>query len=102
MFSELSPDEQAYTLATALTRLRPGGDLVLADEVVSASAARRFLLRIARTPVAALTYLLTQTTTRAVRGLADSVRAAGYVDVDEQRPWADFAIVRGHRPLEAA
>jgi demethylmenaquinone methyltransferase/2-methoxy-6-polyprenyl-1,4-benzoquinol methylase len=102
VFSELSPDERAYTLAICQTRLRPGGDLVLADEVVPASAARRFLHHLGRMPIAALTYLLTQTTTRAVRGLAEAVRAAGYVDVDEQLPWADFAIVRGRRPLEAA
>jgi demethylmenaquinone methyltransferase/2-methoxy-6-polyprenyl-1,4-benzoquinol methylase len=102
LFSELSPDERAYTLAIALTRLRPGGQVVLADEVVPDSVARRFLHRLARTPVAVLTYLLTQTTTRAVPELAEPVRAAGYVDVDEQRPWPEFAIVRGRRPLEAA
>jgi len=102
LFSELSPDEQTYTLAIALSRLRPGGDLVLADEVVPASAARRLIHHFARMPVVILTYLLTQTTTRAVRGLAEPLRAAGYVDVDEQRPWSDFAIVRGRRPLEAA
>ncbi len=102
LFSELSPDEQSYTLETVLTRLRPGGDLVLADEIVPASVARRFLFRMARAPVAVLTYLLTQTTTRSVEGLAESMRAAGYVNVDEQRPWADFLIVSGRRPLEAA
>ncbi len=102
LFSELSPDEQSYTLETALTRLRPGGDLVLADEVLPASAVRRFLFRIARAPVATLTYLLTQTTTRTVEGLSESMRSAGYVNVEEQRPSADFAIVHGRRPLEAA
>lgn len=102
VFSELSPDEQSYTLETALTRLRPGGDLVLADEVVPTSALRRFLLRITRAPVAVLTYVLTQTTTRSVKGLAESMRAAGYINVDEQRSWADFAIVHGRRPPEAA
>jgi ubiquinone/menaquinone biosynthesis C-methylase UbiE len=102
VFSELSPDEQAYVLGACLTRLQPGGHLVLADEVVPASMMHRVVHRLVRTGLAVVTYLLTQTTTRPVGGLVESVRAAGYVDVDETRPWADFAIVSGRRPLEAA
>ena len=102
VFSEMSPDEQAYVLAVCRTRLRPGGSLVLADEVAPASPWRRIPYRLGRMGVAFVTYLLTQTTTRTVEGLAQSVRAAEYVDVDEQRPWADLAIVHGCRPLEAA
>jgi demethylmenaquinone methyltransferase/2-methoxy-6-polyprenyl-1,4-benzoquinol methylase len=102
VLSELSPDERAYTLAIALSRLRPGGRAVLADEVEPDSAARRVLHRVGRLPLEVLTYLLTQTTTHAVSGLADQVRAAGFVEVDEERPWPAFAIVGGSRPLEAA
>jgi len=102
VFSELSPDERAYTLAIVLTRLRPGGQVVLADEVVPISVPRRFLHRVGRLPLAVVTYLLTQTTTRAVNGLGDQLRASGFVDVDEERPWPAFAIVRGRRPREAA
>ena len=57
---------------------------------------------VARMPLATMTYLLTQTTTRAVSGLADQVRAAGFAEVDEERPWPAFAIVGGRRPLEVA
>lgn len=102
VMSELSPGERSHTLAIALTRLRPGGRVVLADEVMPASAIRRFMHRVGRMPLAILTYLLTQTSTRAVSGLADHARAVGFVEVDEQRPWADFAIVHGRRPLDAA
>jgi demethylmenaquinone methyltransferase/2-methoxy-6-polyprenyl-1,4-benzoquinol methylase len=102
VMSELSADERAYTIAAALTRLRPGGQLVLADEAAPESAAQRVLHRLGRIPLAFLTYLLTQTTTRPVSGLADQLRTAGLVEVDEERPWPAFAIVRGYRPLEAA
>ena len=94
--------EQPRCLAIALSRLRPGGRAVLADEVEPDSAARRVLHRAGRLPLAVVTYLLTQTTTRAVDGLGDQLRASGFVDVDEERPWPAFAIVSGSRPLEAA
>ena len=102
VFSELSPSERAYALAVVLSRLRPGGWLVVADEVTPGSAVRRVVHRAARLPLEMITYLLTQTTTRAVAGLADEIRAAGFVDVVEKRPWPAFAIVSGRRSLEAA
>jgi demethylmenaquinone methyltransferase/2-methoxy-6-polyprenyl-1,4-benzoquinol methylase len=102
VLSEMSPDERAYTLAIALTRLGPGGQIIVADEVEPDSPARRTLHRVGRMPLTLVTYLLTQTTTRAIGGLADQVLAAGFVDVEEQRLWPTFAIVRGRRSLEAA
>jgi demethylmenaquinone methyltransferase/2-methoxy-6-polyprenyl-1,4-benzoquinol methylase len=102
VMSELSADERAYTLAVALTRLRPGGQLVLADEVVPDSSLHAFLHRALRMPLAVVTYLLTQTTTCAVRGLDEELQRAGFVEVDEDRLSPRFTIVSGHRPLEAA
>jgi demethylmenaquinone methyltransferase/2-methoxy-6-polyprenyl-1,4-benzoquinol methylase len=102
LFSELSAGERNYTLTTALTRLRPGGDLVLADEIVPDSALGRLRHRLVRAPLALLTYLATQTTTRAVKSLAGAVEAAGFILVEDHRPWSDFAVVHGRRPHEAA
>jgi ubiquinone/menaquinone biosynthesis C-methylase UbiE len=102
VLSELSTDDIAYALEIAFTRICPGGRLVVADEVAPFSAVQRFLYRVGRIPLVVATYLLTQTTTRAVSGLADRVCAAGYVGVGEERPWPAFAIVSGSRPAEVA
>lgn len=98
-FSEMAPDVQTYVLAVVRSRLRPGGRLAIADEVVPRGALRRALHALRRWPLAALTYLLTQTTTRPVRDLPARVREAGFVDVAEERLWGDaFAIVRATAP----
>ena len=90
--SELSPAEQDYALRAAYSCLAPAGVIVIADETVPQSV----LARLARLPVAALTYLLTQTTTRPVRELARRVRAAGFSGIREERMWSgSFLLVRG-------
>ncbi|MCB9582507.1 MAG: methyltransferase domain-containing protein [Polyangiaceae bacterium] len=97
-FSELSQDEQSYALRVARTRLVPGGVLVIADEA-KPEGARGALHELARLPLAAATYLLTQTTTRPVKGLVERVREAGFVDVREERRWGgSFVIVEGRAP----
>jgi ubiquinone/menaquinone biosynthesis C-methylase UbiE len=104
-FSELSPEQRAYALSVARTRLRPGGELLVADEVAPRSRLRRAWYQVRRAPRVALTYLLTQTTTRSVAGLADTVRAAGFAEVTETRIWDDtFVLVHGVRvaPMGAA
>ena len=58
--------------------LKPGGRLALADEVRPRSLWKRILHGAIRLPVAVLTFVLTQTTTRAVEGLEDRVREAGF------------------------
>lgn len=83
--SELSQPEQDYTLRIAHSRLVPGGHLVIADETRPKSGLRRWSHRVGRWPIVAATYLLTQTTTRPVQGLADRVRAAGFSRVEEER-----------------
>ena len=78
VFSEMSGDERRYALRHAHRVLKPGGRLVLADEVRPRSAWKRILHGAIRLPVAILTFALTQTTTRAVEGLEDLVREAGF------------------------
>jgi demethylmenaquinone methyltransferase/2-methoxy-6-polyprenyl-1,4-benzoquinol methylase len=97
-FSELSPQQRAYALKIARTRLRPGGELLVADEVTPRSRVRRAWYHLRRVPLTALTYLLTQTTTRPVDGLTDAVRAAGFAQVEETRTWEDsFVLVHATR-----
>ena len=77
-FSELSPDEIRFTLKTLRSLLKPGGLLLIADEVRPASTVKHLLSVLLRAPLVALTYLLTQTTTKAVRDLPQMVKAAGF------------------------
>ncbi len=84
-FSELSPDERRYTLHLAHRLLRPGGKLLLADETRPDSLARQVIHWLIRIPLAIVTYLLTQTTTRAVPNLAAQVQEAGFTVGKVQR-----------------
>lgn len=83
VLSELSPDEQAYTLRHAVRILRAGGKLVLADEVRPRRRGQRFLHGLVRAPLAALTYVVTQSTTRAVDDLEGRVEQAG-LSIEQQ------------------
>lgn len=76
--SEMSADERLYVLRAARRALRPGGRLVVADEVRPKNPAARIARAVARFPVAALTYLLTQTSTSAIPDLAALVSEAGF------------------------
>lgn len=102
VFSELSPEQRTYALRIAISRLRPGGEILIADEVAPRSGARRAWYHLRRAPLAALTYMLTQTTTRPVADLADAVRAAGFTEITETRIWEDtFILVHGVRARAA-
>jgi ubiquinone/menaquinone biosynthesis C-methylase UbiE len=96
-FSELTPDERRYVLRTAHTCVRPGGRIVVADEVPPSTSGGRLWHALARAPVTAWTWALTQTTTRAVEDLPGLVRAAGFEQVREDRPHPAFAIVSATR-----
>ncbi len=99
VFSEMSGDEQRYVLEAARRLLRRGGRLVIADEVPPAGLLGRIAHACMRWPLAALTYLLTQTTTSAVRDLGRRVQAAGFQLVEERRlPRGGVAIIIGVKP----
>jgi len=97
-FSELAPEERAYVLRVALRLLRPGGCVVIGDEVLPRRLGARVWRWVRRLPVVVTTWALTQTSTHPVEGLADVVRAAGFTDVVEERLGRDdFAIISGRR-----
>lgn len=76
-FSELTEDEVSYTLREIQRLLRAGGLLLVADEVEPQDILRRSLYRIMRIPLVIITYLITQTTTRAIRFLPERVKSVG-------------------------
>jgi ubiquinone/menaquinone biosynthesis C-methylase UbiE len=91
--SEMSPDEQDYALRAAYRCLVSGGALVIADETLPEGWLPRLAYRLWRLPVAAATYLLTQTTTRPLRGLCQRVQAAGFSLLSAERMWSGSFLV---------
>lgn len=76
--SELGEDELRYTLAHAARILRPGGLLLVADEVRPDAPAARLAHALVRAPLVAITWLVTQQTTHPIENLAGRVEAAGF------------------------
>ncbi len=77
-FSELSNDELNYTLKFCKKILKHNSVLIIADEVKSNLFVFRFLNFLIRIPLVIVTYILTQTTTKAVKGLEEKVTRAGF------------------------
>jgi demethylmenaquinone methyltransferase/2-methoxy-6-polyprenyl-1,4-benzoquinol methylase len=79
VFSELSDDEIDYVLAECRRILRPGGRLLIADEVMPGSALGRLATFLVRLPFVLLAFVLTQNTTHRVAGLDERIRHAGLI-----------------------
>jgi len=75
--SELSDDEIVYTLTQIRRILRPGGLLLVADEVRPRRLATRIAVALVRAPLVALAYVMAGRTTRAVERLPERVADAG-------------------------
>ncbi len=92
--SEMSEDERRYVLRAVARLLVRGGRLVVADEVLPKSWAARAARAVARFPVAALTYALTQTSTSPIPDLSGLVRECGFTIVrDDHLARAGVGIV---------
>jgi len=96
VFSELNEDERRYALKHAVRVLKPGGLIVIADEVVPRKAARRILHSVVRAPMLAMTYLVSGTSTRPIPELSGELAKAGFQIDKEVRSHGDaFALVKG-------
>ena len=78
VFSELPPDEQRFVLEACKNLLAPGGRLLLADEVIPAGTVARLLFYLVRLPLVLLTWLLTRTTTTALRNFDALLAQTGF------------------------
>ena len=85
--SELSEDELAYAFQQALRVLKPGGRLLVADEVPPTNIWLRWIHRLMRFPLAVATYLISGQTTRPLESLPVRVEEAGFV-VESKRATA--------------
>jgi len=101
-FSEMSADERIYALRSVRRVLVSGGRLVLADETAPPSRTRRATKRLRRLPSVVATWLLTQTTTRALPDPAGLVCGAGFEHVEvSSRFGRDLMMVSACRPADA-
>lgn len=80
-FSELSEDEIRYTLRQVARILRPGGLLLVADEIKPQGLPKRLVHALVRAPLVLLTYILTQQTTHPASNLSEKLEAAGFTMV---------------------
>lgn len=76
-FSELTEDELAYTVNHITRMLKPGGLLLVADEVRPEHLWKRLIAALVKFPLVLLAYVITQTTTRPVTDLPQRVEDAG-------------------------
>ena len=100
-FSEISPDELRFALEHTRRILKPGGYLLVADESRPSSIVLRMLFAVLRFPLAAVTWLLTKTTTHAVQELPEKLTAVGFQVSDTQYNWLhSFICLTARKPEE--
>ena len=94
VFSEMSSSERAYVLRHVVRVLRPGGQLIVADEVRPRRSWQRLVHSLARGPLVLLTWIVTGSTTRAIADLRGEVERAGLRVREERRGGLDtFAVL---------
>jgi len=98
VFSELFADEQKYVLRQAYRILRPNGLIIVADEVKPRSLWKRIVHSSIRIPLALITYLLTQTSTKALEDIKVPMMNAGFKIIYEKRSFIDsFGLFVGQK-----
>ncbi|NIM89663.1 MAG: methyltransferase domain-containing protein [Candidatus Aminicenantes bacterium] len=77
-FSELTEDELRFTLKELRRILKPGGLLLIADEARPRTILKSLIISPLRMFLRIFVFILTQTTTRALKNLPEQVRTAGF------------------------
>jgi ubiquinone/menaquinone biosynthesis C-methylase UbiE len=78
VFSEFAAELKRYALAEASRLLRPGGRLLIADEMIPQGLMARLLFYAVRLPLVVITWLLTRTTTRALSRFPTLLTEVGF------------------------
>jgi ubiquinone/menaquinone biosynthesis C-methylase UbiE len=84
VFSEFYLEEQKYVLREAYRILSPGGLIIIADEVRSNSPWKRVLHLLIRVPLMVITYVLTQASTKALKGIEVALTDTGFEIIHEE------------------
>ncbi len=77
-FSELSEDELILVLQMSAVLLKDNGKLVVADEVLPDMWWKRIFTGLIRLPLAVITFLITQNTTRALKKFDEHLRQSNF------------------------
>lgn len=98
-FSEFYTDEQKHVLREAYRILKPGGLIIIADEVKPNVLWKRILHQLIRLPLVVITYILTQTSTKAVKDIKSLLNEAGFEVIEEKRSFLDsFGLYVAKKP----
>ena len=93
-FSELSADELRHVLRAASAVLKHGGTIIIGDEVRPRRWWQWAVAALVRWPLAALTFVLTRSSTRALRDIEGELAGAGLEVVhDGRRLFGTLALV---------
>lgn len=99
VLTELSDDERRFALKHSSRVLRPGGVIIIADEVVPRKVIQRLFQTLVRIPMLALTYLVSHTSTHPIEDLPAELKTAGFTIRKEIRSQGDsFALIVGSLP----
>jgi demethylmenaquinone methyltransferase/2-methoxy-6-polyprenyl-1,4-benzoquinol methylase len=78
VFSELSETEQIFTLKQCYRVLKPNGRLIIEDEVKPKSLRKKIAYYIVHLPLALITYIISQSLTKPVKGIEKKLSEAGF------------------------
>ncbi len=96
--SELREVEQWVAMNSAFELLRPGGKLVVADEVVPAGFGRKLWYHLRRTLLYVITLIIARATTEPVREMDEKFRSCGFdVEREEEFEQGSLKLIIGTR-----
>ena len=100
-FSELTEDELIYTMKEVKRILKPKGILLVADEVIPNRLSKKMFNWLIRFPLVIITFILTQTTTKAVGNLPEMTEKAGFlIESVRLNKMGNFIELIGKKPVE--
>jgi len=102
VFSELYPDERQWAYTEINRLLKDSGTLILAGEVKPQGFFKKLIHFLIRLPLAAATYLIAQTGSRAVSDMAGEISLSGFEVQSEQRTLlGSFSVVWARKKSSA-